>query len=188
MTQIDWDKAPEGATHSNRDGTAFHDFSNGGHRHWLISEWVYLARPFEAYDTPGELVARPWTGEGRPSLGSICILSGHTERLTVTHPEWAGREVKIYAHFVTDQGRELAAYVSEDHMIGGVGTAELFLPVRTPEQIAAEERDAALNQMVRSIKDHPNKYQGVSHLDQLKIQEDACIDLYDAGLRFEVKS
>lgn len=148
MTAIDWIKAPEGATHfDSQDENWLQQFSGVSlvwdcKRGWCnhhgqypsnLSDLAYVsAKPLLQKENPVLI------GSDLPPVGEVCILSGHTERLKVTHPEWAGRKVKIYAHFVTDHDRELAAYVSEDHMVGGVGTAELFLPIRTPEQIAAE--------------------------------------------------
>lgn len=85
-----------------------------------------------------------WDGEGLPPVGTICTLSGPTPKLTPIHPEWAGTEVKIYAHFATDRGIPLAAYVSEDHLKGGVGIADLFVPIRTAEQIAEQEHREAV--------------------------------------------
>ncbi|MCY1465715.1 hypothetical protein D9M71_839020 [compost metagenome] len=50
----------------------------------------------------------------------------------------------------------------------------------------ADERDSAVNQMIRCVKDHPGGRHGANHLTQLKIQEEACFDLYQAGYRKQV--
>lgn len=118
---------------------------------------------------------RPWTGEGLPPVGTVCRLSGPTERLAPLHPEWAGREVKIYSQFVSDNGTKMAAYVSENHQIGGVGIAEMFLPVRTPEQIAADERASDIKEMVGACP-YPGSSCTVTD----------CTALYDAGYRKQV--
>ena len=62
----------------------------------------------------------------------------------------------------------------------------MFRQVRTPEQIAEEARIAELNLMIGAIKDHPGGRHGVDHLTQLRIHEEACINLYDAGWRKQV--
>lgn len=63
----------------------------------------------------------------------------------------------------------MAAYVGEKHDIGGVGIAELFLPILTPGQIAAEERKAAIKKMQSDAECH--------------VYADVFGRLYDAGYR-----
>jgi hypothetical protein len=71
----------------------------------------------------------------------------------------------------------MAAYVGEKHDIGGVGIAALFLPIRTPEQIAAEERIAAIKEMA-SAAHRPGQI-SVTKLEMAQ-------RLYDAGYRKQV--
>lgn len=157
--EIDWSKAPNNCTgalvalphnvhfpkityalHISKEGTQMTGESCDGRMLCAYSDlWEYVERP------------KTWTGEGLPPVGTVCLLSGKTPTLDPIHPQWAGSEVKIYAHFKTDQGRELAAYVSEDHMKGGVGVEKLFIPIRTAEQIAAEERKTAVMEIVDLI-------------------------------------
>lgn len=69
----------------------------------------------------------------------------------------------------------MAAYVDAAHQIGGVGIAAMFLPVRTPEQIAAAERDKAIAEMVDALGCDP---------EACKVSEFIrCGILYDAGYR-----
>lgn len=96
-------------------------------------------------------VAEGWRGE-LPPIGTVCALSGPTDTLKPIHPEWEGREVKIYSHFVCDRGVKLAAYVSHDSQIGGVGVKELFVPIKTPEQLAAEARETAGIELAALLK------------------------------------
>lgn len=185
MSNIDWSKAPEGfqlwledirpnidgecRSGWARQGKGGYEFLGGGW--WTAShENVF----YTIYKKPVD--ALEWTGEGLPPVGTVCLLSGKTPILDPIHPHWAGSEVKIYAHFKTDQGRELAAYVSEDHMKGGVGVEKLFLPIRTAEQIAAIERKKAIGEMIDIYK---SNYEG--HV------ADGCQALYDAGWRKQVQ-
>jgi len=57
---------------------------------------------------------------------------------------------------------------------------------RSADKAAADARDSAINLMIGHVKDHPGGRHGALHLTQLKIQEEACRDLYDAGYRKEV--
>lgn len=182
---IDRSKAPEGATHKAKDGLCFykHVFGEGVVYYWTSGRWIPCA-PITNYE--GGLdkcmiplaLALAWNGEGLPPVGVVC---------EINHPELGWARCDIVAHKVMDCGGKTHAIAWIDGNTLDQSQGLRFRPIRTPEQIAEEERDAALNQMVRSIKDHPNKYQGVPHLTQLTIQEDACIDLYDAGWRrFEI--
>ena len=81
---------------------------------------------------------RPWTGEGLPPVGTVC-----EHRKLIPGEEWT--EVEIVAHrtFVGDD-YPCAVFVysqSSSHSSSG----DHFRPCRTPEQIAAEERLAAIN-------------------------------------------
>ena len=172
MSEIDWSKAPEGATHSNRNGTAFHDFSGGSHRHWLIDKWVVHASPFKSYDTPGELVARPWGSEYLPPIGTICIMKGcGADPETIDYAKYKnhiGKKVEIIAHHCV--GPMAAVYAYE------IGSGEFeyysmiagcFEPIPTKEQIASTERESAIKAFM--------KIGDIYYCDAEK--------LYDAGAR-----
>jgi len=171
MSNIDWSKAPEGATHCSREGSAFHDFSNGGHRHWLCGEWVRHAYPFEAYDTPGELVARPWSGEGLPPVGAELEAGFACEDFAIWHkgvcvavgedPE--GREEFCVVKF----GNKIAMYRDEGRRMR---------PARTPEQIAAEERERGISQV---LADFEYTVGPCTH----KLARSQAERIYDAGYR-----
>ncbi|HFX1297124.1 TPA: hypothetical protein ACID1V_002935 [Pseudomonas aeruginosa] len=141
---IDWSKAPEGATHweptgpdfyegwMKKEGTDWFYWSESGHK-WINGiltcdvsaerEATFEARPQEALD-----------GQGLPPVGAKCL----TERNDFL------REVTILCHgktrtFVFD-------HVSQKE-ICLVLKDRVFLPIRTPEQIAAEEREKAIEEM-----------------------------------------
>lgn len=119
-----------------------------------------------------------WTGEGLPPVGSgVCEYRGAHQ-----WDEWT--VVNIFASW----GKGSSAVVFVDFGDGWreERDPERFRPIRTPEQIAEEARSAELNLMIGAIKDHPGGRHGVDHLTQLKIHEEACINLYDAGWRKQV--
>lgn len=153
MIDIDWGKAGEGCIGA---------FTRGEYVFYVKtkceSDWA--GRPgFTGLDVDGDEYRvftkfwtwheRPasWNGEGLPPVGTVCLLAEPTEYFKPFHPEWAGREVKIYAHFRSEAGIDLAAYVGTDNQIGGVGYAKAFQRLRTAEQIAADERDKAIEEI-----------------------------------------
>lgn len=187
MSQVDWSKAPEGTSHRLPD-------QRGCSECWIRATGSLV---FYAYDRSGpwiewsgsehyrdKWVARPsvvaWSGEGLPPVNTVCLLSGPTQYLQPIHPEWAGRQVKIYAHFTTDAGIALAAYASDDNQIGGVGIARLFVPIRTAEQIAAEEREKAVEAMLALDPYIPNTTLGMMS------RADFCRALHEDGYRKKV--
>jgi hypothetical protein len=178
---IDWSKAPAHATH----------WCPGNAR--IEEGWIYKAGQefyscyaekscehipnFPAWRAlrliPRRVEPAPWNGEGLPPVGTVCEW----------HPNNDGWiQVEILGH----SGEETWFRRDGHELSETCLRMAFFRPIRTPEQIAAEERIAELNKMIGCINDHPNKYPGATHLTQLKIQEDACIDLYDAGYRKQV--
>ncbi|MBH9442483.1 hypothetical protein I5K88_28975 [Pseudomonas aeruginosa] len=104
--------------------------------------------------------ARPqedWDGQGLPPVGAKCL----TDRNDFL------REVTILCHgktrtFVFDHvSQEEICLVLKDRV---------FLPIRTPDQIAAEEREKAVGDMAMSIQGVPYQYP-------------TLYALYDAGYR-----
>jgi hypothetical protein len=129
---IDWSKAPEGATHGRKTYAGFDWYKvvdgnfccSSRHGHWepaVTSMSMCEIRP----------IATEWMGEGLPPVGTVCEIN-YAE-------EWMRCEV-IY-HFNARAEMVAAAIVD----IGDVRTvtqaiAECFRPIRTAEQIAADER------------------------------------------------
>lgn len=185
MSDIDWSKAPEGATHWDTGGNGrvagWMRLSDGIWSWWPVEgatcekRWYATGntQPVESFIQRKSL----WTGVGLPPVGTVCEFKANIlgwVQATIT----AVTEMSIvFTRPSYQNGRPLVEERLPHKAI------ERFRPIRTPEQIAAEERIAEINQMIGAINDHPNKYQSVTHLSQLKIQEDACIDLYDAGWR-----
>lgn len=157
--QIDWSKAPEGSTHYNplcgdwymvdSDCVSYWSYS---HRNWLESARWNARRAF--------CIARPtnpsWSGEGLPPVGVD---------IEVLHElyGWIGARV------VGQDGE--AAIVRTNDGYAGVFPHQMR-PIRTPEQIAADEREAAIDAMVKAC---PYPGSKSTRLD--------CAALYDAGYR-----
>lgn len=131
-----------------------------------------------------------WTGEGLPPVGTVCEFAGFNPEETMLTDPRVGDQVTVIAHFMSGSF-EVAAFTfyappGFEYLQVAQGAYGCFRPIRTPEQIAEEARIAELNLMVGAIKDYPGGRHGVDHLTQLKIHEEACINLYDAGWRKQV--
>lgn len=141
MSGIDWSKAPEGTTHFSPATDDFVDlwakFESGSwwYRSTGAKDWHVGPRPGknETY------VERPaaWNGEGLPPVGIDC------ETLwSSTTGEYVA--VRVVGH---DEDRAVVRFISSDRK-GEYGSDRqhndygypIFRPMRTPEQIAADER------------------------------------------------
>ncbi len=152
---IDWSKAPDGATHyapklEENDFwcSVFWRMENGvGVEAWSIDnrtgELHHFNRPTWIETTAKRLVPRPaacahasttWDGQGLPPVGTVC------EYRHMIWPEYRPCEIR---------------YISEESLVAYDNGQEqfyrtcdmLFRPVRTLEQIAAEEREAGISDM-----------------------------------------
>lgn len=178
MKEIDWREAPGcavAALVATTDNVHYPsvEFVTGYHAYGCMIRATSAVdgRSLSAPSDCWFLVDRPvspWIGEGLPPIGEII--------------EWLDGEylpVIVVGHH---QGAVVAVDEDDPRRVF-IGKKPCYRPLRTPEQIATEERDAAINEMIRHIKDHPSGRHGAPHLTQLKIQEEACCDLYDAGYR-----
>jgi hypothetical protein len=144
--EIDWSKAPEGATHYNP-----HDIStpwrmlgtDGLGWWWNGGTWLPVLGKF----APLTYIAKPspWAGEGLPPVGTVC-------EYRVGNGDWWQCTVKYVTrpidgentHVVIDcphLGGEQVSCVGDDY--GHV----TFRPIRTPEQIAAEQALAEIERL-----------------------------------------
>ncbi|MBN0514029.1 hypothetical protein JTM39_20755 [Pseudomonas aeruginosa] len=141
---IDWNTAPEGATHweptgpdfyegwMKKEGTDWFYWSESGHK-WINGiltcnvsadrEATFEARPQEA-----------WDGHGLPPTGLLVEWKAGLDH------EW--RRVTVLAYANGD-----AWLQPEDGDSFIVGNPANFRRIRTPEQIAAEEREKAIEEM-----------------------------------------
>ncbi|WP_288659500.1 MULTISPECIES: hypothetical protein [Pseudomonas] len=113
--------------------------------HVFMEFWEFAERP----------AASKWNGpeDGLPPVGTVCELQDATEVRILAHTKRAGAPVAVYQ--CTDS-ESIEAY-----------TASFFRPIRTPEQIAAEERDKAIKEMA----------------DDLGIMHTTAAQAYDKGYR-----
>lgn len=145
MSDIDWSEAPEGATHAgiNEKGSVGYFYRLPG----VLGDYDYWnatlddAKWSSGKGNPAlsELIPRPspaWNGEGLPPVGVECERS---------FSAIAWKPTTICGHSV--DGVYAAFYDGDGHM--GWGDNCKFRPIRTPEQIAADEREAAIDEMMQ---------------------------------------
>lgn len=152
---IDWSKAPEGATHcvqgsvapwEKRDGDdwyffreRYHDWvrllgvDTRGDRRIEVSKLTIIERPTEPQEPT------PWNGEGLPPVGTACEFycgSGYVN--------W--RKGTIFAIKTNANGR-VDALIDFGGDWSFSHSPDAFRPYKSDEQIAAEERSAAIQDM-----------------------------------------
>ena len=161
MSNVDWSKAPEGATHWmpesrhwregfwKREGDANYFFEGG--------EWAFSgAKPFGHPALVERPAAPQWNGEGLPPVGAS------VEWFSPVYGWLGGR---VVGHDGT------VAVISQNDGYTGCHLHEVR-PIRTPEQLAAEAREKAIDEMV-----------SVSPLIDGEWSKLVCTALYDAGYR-----
>lgn len=136
--------------------------------YWLEGSEVWAgvwADCFVSAEREATFEARPkeaWDGQGLPPVGTVC------EYRHMIWPEYRPCEIR---------------YISEESLVAYDDAQEqfyrtcdmLFRPIRTPEQIAAEEREKAVGDMAMSIQGVPYQYP-------------TLYALYDAGYRRQESS
>lgn len=174
---IDWSKAPDGATHWEPTGP---DFCEG----WMKKEgndWFFWGEESEKWKFWGDVSAereetfeaRPqeaWEGQGLPPVGIEAEVIWDSTDV-------AYYRVKILAHdedrvvFRWCEGESKGQYGSYDVL--NFGILPTFRPLRTPEQIAVEERSKECDRIFAIL----------SSVEREGNRSDMAEALYDAGYR-----
>lgn len=158
--QIDWSKAPADATHYvpapndlhhpiwlKMEGSTVLNAGYIGHYHWAHT----YTRGSQPCTDLSNAIARPstpsWSGEGLPPVG-VKVLIMNPEQFAITDygQEFVGEECTVLAVFVNDLDYRMVAV----EKVGGsccCFISEMCFPIRAPEQIAADEREAAIKEM-----------------------------------------
>lgn len=158
MKDIDWSKAPEGATHYQIEVDIWYKQNHAAYQ-WDNGEWIKLARSdLGKYTLPG-LVERPahaeWPGQGLPPVGTVC------EIRTKNMNDWSPATIKFAARnvIVWDWEAEPA--------LNGLCTAYAHAieirPIRTPDQIAAEQAEREIDAICYDIVSHYENPKGSEH-------------------------
>lgn len=138
-TEIDWSKAPEGTTHARSDDSV-RPWRKKGNGCWFAwcperNDWIITINvlPEDKY------VKREWYGEGLPPVGTVCEWRDHD----------AASWHKVEVRYLSKHTALLNFPGDGDGDTEGAFSPSCceFRPLRTPEQIAAEEREKAVHQM-----------------------------------------
>lgn len=144
MRRIDWSKAPEGTT-----GAVVANFDGGSVRKGDIRFIPGYGLPRENYHeaedawTYHEAPALPkWTGAGLPPVGTVC------EMRDSDAGTWEAGEVRYISHLIV-----VMRYKGQKGNIEEASEAKFaqFRPLRTPEQIAADEREREIESLATDI-------------------------------------
>lgn len=154
MNEIDWSKAPEGATHYD---TPFGLFCNAN-GYWDDYGWVEDDDQNE-WGTYRYIERPHWTGEGLPPVGAV------VEWFSPVYG-WLGGRV------VGHDG--IVSVISHNDGYTGCHLHALRT-IRTHEQLAAEQREKAVGEM---LVDALGPGAGSNYLETYMMQR-----LYDAGYR-----
>lgn len=150
--QIDWSKAPEGATHYFPSTGVWYMAGNGCAPLVWAGMW---RKAFQFSQREHKCIERPttpsWSGEGLPPVGVVCgkCYNSPSEYYSVkvlAHDSHYG-EVVIYRWVDGPLEGELDQSTMHLNMASGSNAHWSFRPIRTPEQIAADEREAAIKEM-----------------------------------------
>lgn len=168
--EIDWSKAPAGATHFGPESeewiAAWYKLNEGEWFAMLTSDddqWD--CSPCVDDERVSQMIQRPsaWSGTDLPPVGTVC---------EVNHQGW--RRCEVFAHKVEgDNDPDALFSYTKDNGKPGWNWARdqsRFRPIRTPEQIAAEQREKAINDMAKIVGWVPTNI-------------DSFAKLYDAGYR-----
>lgn len=148
MESIDWNKAPSGATHYNADAAHPWLRKEGSGLYFWVGDWgwqkysctnmsnIHLSSAIPK-PTGENAVKHPqeWDGSGLPPVGTVC------EYLWVEGKEW--RKCEVVAHYFANV---VAVDVLDSSAV--CLSHRLFRPIKTAEQIAADEkRRLAIDEM-----------------------------------------
>ncbi|MFU7184335.1 hypothetical protein ACM749_12355 [Pseudomonas aeruginosa] len=166
---IDWSKAPDGCIGAfarivGNQRKAFFVFSKrpSGYMNREGYEGEGEDGSYHVFSEFWEWLDKPWNGKGLPPVGTVCIVEPHNTMWGFSST--SGYERKILAYY--------GEYVWLGHAETPLETTRIdkvdFRPIRTPEQIAAEEREKAIEEMCFAV-------------ETLTVKQDKA--LYDAGYR-----
>lgn len=168
MTDIDWSKAPKGATHclAGRHCPWYQLDTDGAWLFWTGFVWGVAVVTKEE---KAAMVARhrSWNGEGVPPAGTICEVSCCA---TSKNLEWT--EAKLMYSSSCTVVLQMEGKAGE--FIAHPCTMKFRL-IKTPEQIAKDEREAALKEIVHLIESADSRDKTIAEA------------IYDAGYRKQAK-
>lgn len=164
LKEVDWSKAPVGATHYNV--ACKWPWLKETPASYFCGRWIeYSVDSYEAAMKHfNNAVKRPqeWDGEGLPPVGTVCEYLKHAKYKTTwikVRVVFIGGNLIVFEHGANSN--EFSEQITEVS----------FRPIKTPEQIAAEERLHDIDEMMGVGNWHSRTF------------KDVISALYDAGYR-----
>ena len=165
MKEVDWGIAPEGATHYNEEcrcpwlkETPPSYFVEGGGA-WVEYPSDRMENHLKNHFKNAIKRPREWDGSGIPPVGAVCEYLKHAKYRTTwikVKVVFIGGSLIVFEHGAN--GNEFSEQITEVS----------FRLIKTPEQIAAEDRLLAIDEMCNVIRESDLK---------------TVTALYDAGYR-----
>lgn len=147
-----------------RDVEVYHEIQHGQHN--LATDHATAIVTREMWEAERAKLARgEWDGEGLPPVNTVCEHQGYDDDCSSWFP------VLILAHAKIGDRHVAVFQRVDDDMHITFSDAEFFRPIRTPEKIAAQEREEAVQQMLSVAE---GMEAGLYMI---------CCALYDAGYR-----
>ncbi|EOZ4999685.1 hypothetical protein ACQRUU_005448 [Pseudomonas aeruginosa] len=149
---IDWSKAPEGCIGAFAriiSKTAFFVFSKRPSDYSSREGYEGEGEdgPYHVFSEYWEWIDKPWDGQGLPPVGIEIEANFPVTDVTGTHYHW--RRVIVAVAGIPGAERECLVYDAENTKPAWV---DEFRSLRTPEQIAAEEREKAIEEMCFAVE------------------------------------
>ena len=131
-------------------------------------------------DIPNSLVERPkkqeaWDGEGLPPVGTVCEVLWNESRMEYLITKVFGVNEHGQPIHRFDEGPKKYQYQAD--VLRTASGTQVFRPIKTAEQLAEEEKVAAIAEM-RAVLMAASDRKSVTLVERL-----ATVALYDAGYR-----
>ncbi len=179
-TRIDWSKGPKGAIGFSakrgvldagitsiwyrRTASGDLEYCMDGSSHWMAS-----------YRVPDDVVwleeqRAAWGGAGLPPVGTVCEFMKHNSP-PAPEGKWTTGTIRYLSDYTVIIGGDRCEHVHHPRNVS-------FRTIRTPEQIEAEARRNAIDDLADELGGHPD---AVSKRDR-----EMAAYLYDQGYRKQV--
>lgn len=145
---------------------------------------------FAIHDHDDWVRPRPeaWTGEGLPPVGTVCEFAGFNPEETTFDDPSVGDKVTVIGHYLSGCVQVAAFTYNCASNFGSLNVSQgaqgCFRPIRTADQIAAEEREKAVAQMLEVIR--ARRFAGDTPSNPKEEALIAAEALYDAMYRKQV--
>jgi tellurite resistance-related uncharacterized protein len=171
VENIDWSKAPEGYPIwiTDNDKVLPPGWHREGKHRFVDMGGSFWSKPVDSYTVHRK--PSPWNGQGLPPVGTVCEAYEHNAGLWV--------RVEVLKHGENDH--PVMVCRDSEQLATKLFWADQFRPIRTPEQIAADERKSVIDVACDDIENIVGKYNTtLSHSMAIKVTIEAMID---AGYR-----